>query len=193
MMRRACQPCQASGATWCNHDGPHGPQRAADVTPWWLWPFATVNRLDDLEGPPMCEPKTTSGLVPIGLRARFARKPEPQPCHCHQPAALSMGDRFDKATGTAGKVLAGIGVTILLAAMDLIIHIIVIAVGATAILALTGLVIYLWRKQHQVRHPAALAAPERVAQIVHARQQVVTTAAIAAIGAPEPVPVRARR
>lgn len=169
-LRRACPSCAATGATWCTDDGPHYPKQPRDVTPWWLWPFATVRQLDDPEGPAMCE-EQSAGIVPSFMRGRFVR----QPAQIATARAPSVAERFDKATGTAQLVLAGVGVTVLLAAMDLIIHVIVIALGVTAILALSGLVIYLWAKprRHRAREVAAPApAPP------------VTAAAMAALPAP---------
>src|ERR1700751_3776496 len=100
-MRRACGGCRALGADFCNHDGPCGPQRPADVTPWWARPFVIIRRLDDLGGP-MCEAKA-SGVVPSFLVGRGQRKPAP--CACHQAPALSLGERFDQATKTANRFL----------------------------------------------------------------------------------------
>ena len=179
-LRRACPQCRASGADFCNHDGPHGPQSPVPITPWWLRPFVKINRLDDLGDAPMCE-ETATSIVPNFMRARFVRKPECDgSCH-HRAPQLNMAERLDRATTGAQGVLKGVGVLVLLASMGLIIHVLVIAVLVTVILALTGAVGVLALKlRSRRRRPALMPAPDPVLAAVP--RTTVTSATVRPIG-----------
>ena len=172
-LRRACPQCKATGATWCTHNGPHGPQRPVPITPWWLWPAATANRLEDLEGPAMCEEKATS-VVPNFMRGRFIRRPECDgSCH-HRPPQLSMAERFDRATEKGLTFLKGVVAVAVLSVMCVIVHVLVIAILVTVIMALSGVAVALALKQRKRRQPQALPMPAPDPELAQVTRRTVS-------------------
>jgi hypothetical protein len=98
----------------------------------------------------MCESKVT-GIMPSFLIGRFQRRE--QPCNCHQPAAAQTPTQY------AQKVLLTVGGIVILAGMNVILHVALIALVAVLGIAVLGSGWWLTRRVRSLRQQTFMPAP----------------------------------